>query len=107
MATVNTYKPSIVFHPGDTLKEKLEEMEIGIEEFAYRTGLGEEDILAVLRGESPVTPEMSVRFETITKIHSDFWLRKQARYDQYKEEGHPPSGSGLPVCRRGNMPDKP
>jgi len=87
MATINEFKPDIAFHPGDTLEEKLEEMEMGSEELAYRTGLDERDILAVLRGEGSVTPEMSFRFEAVTKIPSRMWLKKRARYDRYKEEG--------------------
>jgi len=87
MAAINEFKPNIAFHPGDTLEEKLEEMEMGSEEFARRTGLDERDILAVLRGDVSVSPEMSFRFEAVTRIPSHMWLKKQARYDLYKEEG--------------------
>jgi len=86
MAAVNEFRTDIAFHPGETLEEKLEEMEMGSEEFACRTELDERDILAVLRGEVSVTPEMSFRFEAVTKIPSHMWLKKQARYDLYKEE---------------------
>jgi len=86
MAAVNEFRTDIAFHPGETLEEKLKEMEMGSEEFACRTGLDERDILAVLRGEVSVTPEMSFRFEAVTKIPSHMWLKKQARYDLYKEE---------------------
>jgi len=47
------------------------------EEFAYRTGLDVRAILSVLRCESPVTPEMAIRFEGVLGIPSYMWLGKQ------------------------------
>ena len=38
MARQNEYAPRTVSHPGETLVEKLEEMEMGVKEFALRTG---------------------------------------------------------------------
>jgi hypothetical protein len=32
------YFPQIVFHPGETLSEKLDEMNMGPKKFAVRTG---------------------------------------------------------------------
>lgn len=77
------YTPNIVFHPGETLQEKLEELGIGPKEFALRTGKPEQTISKVLNGKSNITPEMAVIFETVTRIPASFWQRKQARYDEY------------------------
>lgn len=82
MAT-NQYIPTIVFHPAETLREKLEEMGMGIKEFALRTGKPEKTIIAVLNEESSLTPEMAVLFENVTKIPADFWINKQARYNEF------------------------
>jgi HTH-type transcriptional regulator/antitoxin HigA len=82
MAT-NQYIPSIVFHPAETLREKLEEMGMGIKEFALRTGKPEKTIIAVLSEESSLTPEMAVLFENVTKIPANFWIDKQARYNEF------------------------
>lgn len=82
MAT-NQYIPSIVFHPAESLREKLEEMGMGIKEFALRTGKPEKTIIAVLNEESSLTPEMAVLFENVTKIPASFWINKQARYNEY------------------------
>ncbi|MCK9628935.1 MAG: ImmA/IrrE family metallo-endopeptidase [Bacteroidales bacterium] len=82
MAT-NQYIPTIVFHPAETLREKLEEMGMGIKEFALRTGKPEKTIIAVLNEESSLTPEMAVLFENVTKIPANFWINKQARYNEY------------------------
>jgi len=79
----NQYIPTIVFHPAETLREKLDEMGMGIKEFALRTGKPEKTIIAVLSEESSLTPEMAVLFENVTKIPADFWINKQARYNEY------------------------
>jgi plasmid maintenance system antidote protein VapI len=62
MTIVNEYFPQTIFPPGETLKEKLEEMNMGPKEFALRTGKPEKTIIAVLQGTSAITADMSVLF---------------------------------------------
>lgn len=83
MTPANQYNPDIVFHPAATLNEKLEEMGMSIKEFALRTGKPEKTIIAVLNEESSLTPEMGVLFENVTQIPAQFWINKQARYNEY------------------------
>ena len=79
----NQYFPQIVFHPGETLQEKLQEMEMGPKEFAIRTGKPEKTIIAVIKGDSAITPDMAVQFESVTKIPAHFWMNSQRSYDEY------------------------
>ena len=81
--TINNYTPSVVFHPGETLADKLEEMGMGVKEFAVRTSKPEKTIIAVIKGDSAITSDMSVAFETVTKIPAHFWMNKQRAYDEY------------------------
>jgi addiction module HigA family antidote len=83
MAKENQYFPQSVPHPGETLEEKLEEMQMGPKEFALRTGKPEKTIIAVLKGESSITPDMAVQFESITRIPAHFWMNHQRGYDEY------------------------
>jgi len=83
MTKQNQYFPSVVFHPGETLTEKLEEMEMGPKEFALRTGKPEKTIIAVLNGKSSITPDMAVQFENVTKIPANFWMNHQRSYDEF------------------------
>ena len=78
--------PPVVYHPGETLKEKLEELNMSIGEFAIRTSQPEKTIYAVINGQSPVTPDMAIAFEKVTGIPTHMWLRHQRRYDEYKAE---------------------
>lgn len=79
----NTSNLIAVAHPGLTLAEKLSEMEMSVKEFAVRVSKPEKTIYAVINGNSSVTTEMAVSFESVTKIPASFWLRKQQMYDEY------------------------
>lgn len=79
----NQYFPQTVPHPGATLEEKLVEMEMGPKEFALRTGKPEKTIIAVLKGESAITPDMAVQFENVTKIPANYWMNHQRGYDEF------------------------
>lgn len=83
MTPKNQYSPDIVFHPATTLNERLEEIGMSRKEFALRTGKPEKTIIAVLKEESSITPEMAVLFENVTQIPAHFWINKQARYNEY------------------------
>ena len=70
-------------HPGVTLREKLEELQITPKEFAIRTGKPIKTISNVLNGKSSITPEMAVQFEKVLNIPASFWMAKQANYYEY------------------------
>lgn len=77
------FRPIISFHPGKTLNNKLNEMEMGVKEFSVRTGKPEKTIFAVLNGDSSVTSDMAIIFENVTGIPARFWLAKQKNYDEF------------------------
>lgn len=83
MATVNQYFPQSELHPGKTLSEKLEEMGMGPKEFALRAGKPEKTIIAILKGDSSITPDMAIQFEAVTKIPAHFWMNHQKSYDEF------------------------
>ncbi|EEI90858.1 putative addiction module antidote protein HigA [Sphingobacterium spiritivorum ATCC 33300] len=84
MATVNEFYSDIAFHPGETLTEKLEELKMGPKEFAIRTGKPEKTIIAILKGDSSITPEMAILFESVLKIPASFWIKRQFSFDEFK-----------------------
>jgi addiction module HigA family antidote len=83
MTKQNQYFPQSRPHPGETLAEKLEEMGMGPKEFALRAGKPEGTIIAVLKGDSSITPDMAVQFESVTQIPANFWMNHQRSYDEY------------------------
>lgn len=83
MGKQNQYVPQSVPHPGETLNEKLQEMDMGPKEFALRAGKPEKTITAILKGESSITSDMAVQFESVTKIPAHFWMNHQQGYDEH------------------------
>ena len=83
MATKNQYNPQSYSHPGVTLEEKLQEIGIDPKEFGIRTGIPEKTVYAIIKGESSITAEMAVQFESVTNILENFWLNNQRLYDEY------------------------
>ncbi|NCA85146.1 MAG: addiction module antidote protein, HigA family [Clostridia bacterium] len=84
MTTTNEYFPQTVSHPGATLEEKLQEMGMSIKEFALRSDTPEKTIIAIIKEESAITHEMAIKFENVTQISANFWMRHQQRYDEYR-----------------------
>ena len=56
---------------------------MGVKEFATRVSKPEKTIIAVLKGDSSITPDMAVAFELVTKIPATMWLRHQKSYDEF------------------------
>ncbi|MBO7585596.1 MAG: HigA family addiction module antidote protein [Bacteroidales bacterium] len=83
MAQKKKFRAVYAFHPGTTLREKLDEMGMSVKEFAVRTSKPEKTINAVLMGDSSLTPDMAVAFEQITMIPAHMWLNLQRNYDEY------------------------
>lgn len=79
----NAFFPSIVFPPGDTLDEKLQEMGMSYREFAFRIGKSEATIVSIIGGTVAITAALAVDFENVTKIPTHFWLNHQRSYDEY------------------------
>ena len=84
MTTINEYFPQTVSHPGTTLEEKLQEMGMSIKEFALRTDKPEKTIIAIIKEESAITHQMAIKFENVTQIPANFWMRHQQQYDEFK-----------------------
>lgn len=72
-----------VYHPGETLYEKMQEMGVEVEEFAMKVSIPEEVIVSVIKGQGFITPKMAETFEMITKIPTYMWLRHQKSYDDF------------------------
>ena len=82
MTKRNEYIPQTVSHPGLTLREKLVELGMSQKEFAVRSGKPEQTIVKVINGESSLTPDMAVQFESVLGIPANFWLKRQQNYDE-------------------------
>lgn len=80
----NTFVPPVVYPPGDTLREWIDERGISKKELAVRLGKLPKDVSRLLSGELSVTHDWADRLSIVTGLSSDFWRRKQDAYDAYK-----------------------
>ncbi len=82
MATHKKYIVPAAIHPGETLKEWLEENNMTSIEFALRSGKPTKTISWILNGKSSITPETAQAFSIVTSIPTQLWLKLQASYDE-------------------------
>ena len=68
-------------HPGEFLKENLDELRISQAEFARTIGLSAMRISHVVKGKRPVTAEMALLFGKVFGQTPQYWINLQATYD--------------------------
>ena len=80
-----TRKPS---HPGEILKVLyLDELHIGISEFADCIGISRKTVSGIVNGHRGVTPEMAVRLsKALPNTSAEMWLNLQKSYDLFEAE---------------------
>jgi HTH-type transcriptional regulator/antitoxin HigA len=80
----NQYRPSIVTPPGATLADLIEERGIKQAEFATRMGVTPKFINELVAGKVSITPATALSMERALDVAADFWLARDARYQEYK-----------------------
>jgi addiction module HigA family antidote len=68
-------------HPGEFLREILEEREISQAEFARMLGVSPMRISHIVKGGRPVTAEMALLFGRAFAQSPQYWLNLQSTYD--------------------------
>ena len=74
-----TYQPDYAIHPGETLREKLEELQMSPKEFSIRTGKPIKTVSEILNSKSAITSEMAVQFEKLRTVASGSSVIKSTR----------------------------
>ena len=72
----------VVIHPGENVREWMEENEMTAAELARRSGLSEMSIRRIADGWEDITPESAAALERGTGMHADFLLRFQQLYEE-------------------------
>lgn len=80
------YEPEIVFPPGETLSERLEEIGMTQTELAARTGLSTKHVNQIIRGSAPITPETALRLEHATRTSARVWNNLEIAYRNYASQ---------------------
>lgn len=72
----------LIIHPGETLKEVLDDRNILQKELAIRTGITEKHISNVINGKKKISPKFAKDLEYALGIDASFWNNLQTEYNQ-------------------------
>src|SRR5262245_46871467 len=81
-ATQNRYRPTSVTPPGDSIAELLEERGIRQTELATRMDVTPKFVNELISGKVGVTPVTALALEKALDVPADFWLARDARYQE-------------------------
>jgi addiction module HigA family antidote len=76
------FSPDYAVIPGESLKEFLEFSGMSLKEFSLRTGLTQQSIIRIIKGEQPITPDTANRFELVTGTPARFWNNLESQYQE-------------------------
>lgn len=82
MRNMNGLFLDLLVHPGETIKEILDERIMTQEELAIRTGYSPKHISEVVRGKKDISSEFANRLEYALSIPAHFWMNLQGIYDK-------------------------
>ena len=68
-------------HPGEVLKDELEESGITPTEFARQIGVPPNRVSQIIAGKRSVTGDSALRFSHWFGVEPQFWMNLQAQYD--------------------------
>jgi addiction module HigA family antidote len=68
-------------HPGGLVGDEIGALGLTVETAATGLGVKHQDLAALIRGETPISPEMAFRLEKAVGSSADLWLRLQVAYD--------------------------
>lgn len=74
------YQPEVVYPPGETLAEWLDEHEVTRDDFALRCGLPRPWLDQIIDGTAPITEQIASALARTTGVSSVFWNRLESSY---------------------------
>lgn len=77
---VHAFRPDYAIAPGETLRDRLTEMNLSQAELAARAGMSAKHVNQIMQGNAPITLETAVALERITGVPASFWNRREADY---------------------------
>lgn len=72
--------PDYAVPPGETLRDRLSEIDMTQADLARRTGLTAKHINQVVRGSASISAEVAQRLSYVTGVPASWWLRLEADY---------------------------
>lgn len=82
MPLKNKFNPNIAIHPGETLKETLDYLEMSQVDLAERTGLTTKTINEIVKGKNPITQDTAMKLSSVFGMSSAFWNNLERNYQE-------------------------
>lgn len=82
MENVNGLSPELIVHPGETIKELLEDKGMTQEELATRTGYTPKHVSEIISGKKNISAKFANTLEYALGIPTEFWINLQGIYDK-------------------------
>jgi len=77
------YKPNYALHPGSTLSEKLEELELSPQDFAKQANIEEHIVVGIVEEKGMITSDIAEALHKALGIPAHFWMNRQQRYSEF------------------------
>lgn len=71
-----------IIHPGETLKEILDDRDMTQRELALRTNVREPHISGIVNCQKPISASFAKKLEYALEVDASFWINLQANYDK-------------------------
>ena len=68
-------------HPGDVLKDEIEELNLSVSELARQIGVPANRLSQIIRGRRAVTGDTALRLAHWFGMNPQFWMNLQTGYD--------------------------
>ena len=79
---LNGLSREFIIHPGETLKEILENRGMNQRELALRTDVTEAHVSKIVNGQKAISVGYAKKLEYVLNIDSSFWINLQTNYDR-------------------------
>lgn len=79
---MNGLSREMIIHPGETLKEVLEDRGMTQLELSIRTGVTPKHISTIVSGEKNISASFAKKLEYALNIDAEFWMNLQTAYDK-------------------------
>ncbi|MCW7549439.1 MULTISPECIES: HigA family addiction module antitoxin [Photorhabdus] len=74
-------RQAIVSHPGVMVSNMLEDLGVGVRQFAKNIGVTPATVSRFLSGKTALTPALAIRLSAALGSNPAFWMRLQTNYD--------------------------
>lgn len=81
MSFINQYNSPIAIHPGEHIKEIIEDMDVTQSEFANRLGVTNKYLSDLINGKAGITEDKAERLARMFGNSMLYWLNLQSNYD--------------------------